>query len=132
MYHYMFYWERTDDRVSMICLNPVTTGKHCVERGLFSTDNDLFKELTHQNFKTILLTNATTDEGEDDVAKYLKVQKQWNELLFQWKEEGKVVIGFERYYKLLFLVKSTSQVDHIWFCFFKGMHRHAAITLMLS
>ncbi len=97
IYHYIFYQERTDNRVSMIRLNPVTTSKHCVKRGLFSTDNDLYKELTHQNFKTILLTNATTDEGEDDVAKYLKVQKQWNELLFQWKEEGKVVIGFERY-----------------------------------
>ncbi len=111
----MFYQEITDDRVSMICLNPVTTGKHCVERGLFLTGNDLNKELTHQIFKTILLTNATRDEGEDDVAKYFKVQKLWNELLFQWKEEGKVIIGFERYYELLFLVKSTSQVDHVWF-----------------
>jgi hypothetical protein len=55
------------------------------------------EELTHQNLKTILLTDASTDEGEDDVAKYFKVQKQWNELLFQWKEEGKVIIGFERY-----------------------------------
>ncbi len=48
-------------------------------------------------------------------------------LLFQWKEEEKVIIGFEPYYKLLFLVKSTSQVDHIWFSFFEGMHCHAAI-----
>ncbi len=61
------------------------------------------------------------------MAKKFKVQKQWNELLFQWKEEGKVVIGFELYYKLLFLVKSKSQVDHIWFSFFEGMHCHAAI-----
>ncbi len=67
----------------MICLNPVTTGKHCVKRGFFLTDNDSYKELTHRNFKTILLIHATTDEGEDDVAKYFKVQKQWNELLFQ-------------------------------------------------
>jgi hypothetical protein len=94
---------------------------------LFLTDNDLYKELTHQIFKTILLTNATMDEEEDDVAKYFKVQKQQNELLFQWKEERKVVIGFKRYYELLFLVKSTRQVDHIWFSFFEGMHRHAAI-----
>ncbi len=67
----MIYQERTDNRVSMICLNPVTTGsKYRVKRGLFLTDNDLYKELTHQNSKTILLTDATTDEGEDDVAKY--------------------------------------------------------------
>ncbi len=45
----------------------------------------------------------------------------------QWNEEGKVVIGFKRYYELLFLVKSASKVDHIWFSFFEGMHCHAAI-----
>jgi hypothetical protein len=80
--------------------------------------------LKHGNFKKILLTDATTDDGEYT---YFKVQKQWDELLFQWKEEEKVIVGFEQYYKLLFLVKSTSQVDHIWFSFFKGMHCHAAI-----
>ncbi len=108
----------------MICLNPTTTGKGRVDRGL---DNDLYNQLTHQNFKKILQTNATMDDGEYDVATYLKVQKQWDELLFQWKEEEKVIIGFKRYYELLFLVKSTSQVDHIWFSFFEGMYRHAAI-----
>jgi hypothetical protein len=55
---------------------PVTTGKQCVEKGLFSTDNDVHNQLTHRNFKMIILTNATMDEGEDDVAKYFKVQKQ--------------------------------------------------------
>ncbi len=53
--------------------------------------------------------------------------KQWDELLDQWNEEGKVVIGFKRYYELLFLVKSASEVVHIWFSFFEGMHRHTAI-----
>jgi hypothetical protein len=71
------------------------------------------------------------DEGEDDVAKYFKVQKQWNELLFYWKEEGNVIIGFEQYYKLIFLVKSTSQVDQILFSFFTGMHCHTAIVVGL-
>ncbi len=61
------------------------------------------------------------------MATYIKVQKQWDELLFQWKEEEKVIIDFERYCKLLFLVKATSQVDHIWFSFFEGVHCHAAI-----
>ncbi len=60
------------------------------------------------------------------MATYFKVQKQWDELLFQWKEEEKVIIGFKRYYELLFLVKSESQVDHIWLSFFEGMHCHAA------
>ncbi len=59
----------------MIHLNPVKTGKDCVDRGSFSTDSDLYNQLTHQNFKKILLTNATTDDGEYDVATYFKVQK---------------------------------------------------------
>jgi hypothetical protein len=61
------------------------------------------------------------------VATYFKVKKQWNELLDQWNEEGKVSIGFKRYCKLLFLVKSASEVDHIRFSLFDGMHYHAAI-----
>jgi hypothetical protein len=39
----------------------------------------------------------------------------------------KYVNGFKRYYELLFLVKSSSSVDHVWFSFFEGMHCHAAI-----
>jgi hypothetical protein len=86
----MFYQEQTDNRVSMIQLNSVTTGKHYVKRGLCSTDNDLYKELTHQSFKTILLTNATTNEGEDDVAKYFKVQKQGMSYCFSGRKKEKL------------------------------------------
>jgi hypothetical protein len=57
----------------------------------------------------------------------LRLKNSGMNLLDQWNEEGKVVIGFKRYYKLLFLVKSVSEVDHIWFSFFEGMHCHAAI-----
>ncbi len=45
----------------------------------------------------------------------------------KWNAEEKDVVGFERYYELLFLVKSESEVDHVWFSFFEGMHHHAAI-----
>ncbi len=40
---------------------------------------------------------------------------------------NKEVRGYKRYHELLFLVKSSSTVDHVWFSFFEGMHRHAAI-----
>ncbi len=49
----------------------------------------------------------------------------------QWNDEGKVVICFKWYYKLLFLVISGSEVNHIWFSFFEGMHCHAAIVARL-
>ncbi len=61
------------------------------------------------------------------MATYFKVQEQWDELLLQWKEEEKDIIDFKWYYKLLFPVKSTSQVDHLRFSFFEGMPCHAAI-----
>ncbi len=99
----------------MIRLNPVQDDKDCVERGLFLFNNDLYSMLTQQKFRNILLTEVTTEDGEDEGAKYFKVKKQWDALLDQWHEEQKVIIGFEWYYKLLFLVKSASEVDHEWF-----------------
>jgi hypothetical protein len=83
--------------------------------------------LIQHKFRDILLTDAAMEDGEDEVAKYFKVEKQWDAILDQWHEDKKVVIGFEQYYKLIFLVKSASEVDHVWFSFFKGMHCHAAI-----
>jgi hypothetical protein len=61
------------------------------------------------------------------VTKYFKVQKEWNALLDEWHQNQRVVIGYEWYYELLCLVKSKSEEDYIWFSFFEGMHRHAAI-----
>ena len=89
----MFFQQNTDSKVTMICLNPVQDDNVCVKRRLFLVDNDLYNKLT-KNFRKILLTDATTDDGEDEVATYFKVKKQWDELLDQWNEEGKVAIGF--------------------------------------
>ncbi len=58
----------------MICLNLVQDDKDCVERGLFLVNNDLYSMLIQQKFRNILLTNATTEDGEDEVAKYFKVK----------------------------------------------------------
>ena len=87
----------------MVRLNPVTTGKHCVKRGMFLTDNDFYNQLTRQNFKKILLTNATTDDREYDVVTYFKVQKQWDELLFCERKKKKSLLvsnGITIYYFL--------------------------------
>jgi hypothetical protein len=111
----------------MIRLNPVQDDKDHVECGLFLVDDDLYNMLKQQKFKEILLTNVTTIDGEHDVAKYFKVEKKWDTLLDMWNAEKKDVVGFERYYELLFLVKSESEVDHVWFSFVEGMHCHEAI-----
>ena len=59
----------------MICLNLVQDAKDHVERELFLVGDDLYSMLKQQKFKKILLTNATTIDGEYDVAKYFKVEK---------------------------------------------------------
>jgi hypothetical protein len=38
--------------------------------------DDLYSMVKQQKFKEILLTNATTIDGEYDVAKYFKVEKK--------------------------------------------------------
>jgi hypothetical protein len=83
----MFYQETTDNMVLMICLNPVTDCDDSVKRGFFSTDTDLDSELTKKSFKDVLLTDATTENGEDKVVKYFKIKKQWEKLLDQWYDE---------------------------------------------
>jgi hypothetical protein len=70
----MFYQQNIDHKVIMICLNPVQDDKDCVERRLFSVNNDLYSMLTQQKFRNILLTNATREDREDEVAKYFKVK----------------------------------------------------------
>jgi hypothetical protein len=126
-----FLQDTMDNRVPMMRLNPVTDGSNCVDRGLFRDNIDVYQLLATQMFKKILLTDATTEDGEDEVTKYFKVQKEWNCLLDEWHANQRDVIGYERYYELLFLVKSKSEEDYIWFIFFEGMHCHAAIITSL-
>jgi hypothetical protein len=123
----MFNQDTTDNMVLMICLNLVTNHDDSVKRGFFATDTDSLSKLKNQTFKEILLMDATTEDGEDEVVKYFGVQKQWEQSLEQWYEEKKEVRGYKEHYKLLFLVKSSSPLDNVWFSFFGGMHCHAAI-----
>ena len=107
-----------DKRVPRIRLNPVIDCSDRVKRGLLFTNMDVHQYLADPTFKKILLTDGTTEHGEDELTKYFKVLKEWNALLEEWHENQTVVIGYKWYYKLLFLVKSKSEEDHIWFSFF--------------
>lgn len=111
----------------MIHLNPVRESNDKVERGMIPTIEDLERMTTYEDFKEILLTDALNEEGQEKVAKYFKVENQWNDLLLSWKEKKTEVTGFRRYFELLFLVKAESKCNEVWFSFFKGMHQHATI-----
>ena len=88
---------------------------------------DIERELASDDFKEILTTDATTEHGENKVAEYFQVENAWELLLEKWQNNNQNLTGFKRYYELLFLVKSKSKNDRVWFSFFEGMHRHAAI-----
>jgi hypothetical protein len=70
----MFFQQNTDNKVMKIHLNPEQDDNGCVERGLFLVDNYLYNKLTQKKFREISLTNATTKDGEDEVATYFKVK----------------------------------------------------------
>ena len=100
----MIYQQNIDHKVTMIRLNPVQDDKDHVERGLFLVNDDLYSMLKQQKFKEILLTNATTIDGEYDVAKYFKVEKKWDTLLDKWNAEKRTLLvfkGITSYYFLL-------------------------------
>jgi len=59
--------------------------------------------------------------------KYFNIESKWDVLLKEWEDQNKTVTGFTQYFELLFFVKSESRRDEVWFSFFEGMHRHAAI-----
>ncbi len=112
----------------MICFNPVTVIDNSVKRGLFATDTNVLSKFQDKTFKEILLMVATMEEGEDAVVAHFKVTKEWEKLNRNYgQKQGQDLIGYKWYYELLFLVKSSSMVDHVWFSFFEVMHRHAAI-----
>jgi hypothetical protein len=58
----MFVQQNTEKKATMIRLNPVQDDNNCVKRGLFLVDNDLYNKMTQENFRKILLFDATTEE----------------------------------------------------------------------
>ncbi len=64
----------------MISLNPVTVIDNSVKRGLLATDTNVLSKLQDKTFKEILLTDATTEEGEDAVVAHFRVTKEWEKL----------------------------------------------------
>ncbi len=114
--------QETENLISMIRLNPVTDVDDSVKRELVLMRTDLEQLLGSDNFKEILRTNATTEEGQIKVAEYFHVGNLLDSLLKEWADTNQNVTGFKPYYELLFLVKSKSHYDKVWFSFFEGMN----------
>ncbi len=118
----MSFQDAVKDTVTMICLNPFKEGKEFFNRGLFPKLKDLHMLVRSNDFKVILGTDAITEKGKLKVVKYFNIEQKWDCLLEKWKYQKKTVTGFKQYFELLFLVKSESRSDDVWFSFFEGMH----------
>ncbi len=91
---------------------------------MFPDHTDKFIQLLQSpEFQQLIKTDATTSNGQQLGAEYFAVDDVWAS-----KKETNTV---QAYYELLCLVKTHSTKDSIWFSFWEGMHRHAAIIMTL-
>jgi hypothetical protein len=77
-----------------------------------------YRQIQEESFKRFLISDATTDKGQQAIANFYDVYDEWTTLSHSSDR-------INNYYKLLHLVKTKSKKDNIWISFFEGLHRHA-------
>jgi hypothetical protein len=75
-----------------------------------------------------LKTDSTKDEGMNRVAKYYRVEQDWND---NKNSNGMHHTRPEKYFILLMIVKTKSDVNNIWVSFIEGLHQHSGILFCL-
>ena len=122
---------KTNNIVELTPLNPnVSLGKDdFLQRAMFPVDDKLHTLVHSDEFKQLLLTDASTDDGQDFLATYYGIDDWAN--IKQRLIIDKGVNLASRYYYLLFLVKVQSKKDNVWISFYEGLHRHASLLITL-
>ena len=112
---------KTTNIVQLTPLNPnVSIGKDdFLQRAMFPSDNKLKSIVFSDGFKQVLLTDASSSDGQDFLARYSGIE-DWAE----FKQKGLYNGGnlATRYYYLLLMVKAHSKQDNVWNCFYEGLH----------
>ena len=90
-----------------------------LQRPMFPSDNKLKHIVTLDEFRRLLLTDASTDGGQDFLATYYEIN--------DWAQVKKKLIDKEvniarRYAALLLIGKTRSKLDNVWFSFYEGLH----------
>ncbi len=88
--------QETENLISMIRLNPVTEVDDSVKRGLVPMRTDLEQLLGSDNFKEILRTDATMEEGQIKVAEYFMLAIGGTVYWKNGQIQTKNVTGFKR------------------------------------
>ncbi len=80
------YW----NTITLIPLNPNASlsNNYTMQRQLFPKDKMLHDIIKSDEFQKLLGTDATTEEGQDYIAEYYVVAKDWKVLKKQGKEKG--------------------------------------------
>ena len=125
---------KTNNIVELTPLNPnVSLGKDdFLQRAVFPVDDKLHTLVHSDEFKQLLLTDASTDDGQAFLATYYGINDWANIKQRLILDKGENLAS--RYYYLLHLVKVQSKKDNVWINFYEGLHRHASllITLLLA
>ena len=85
----------------------------------FPPNKDFYKNIQRENFAWLLVSDTTTDKGQETIARYYDVYDEW--VALEHRDDKT-----KKYYNLLFLVKTKSNNDNVWVSFIEGLHRHAA------
>ena len=101
-----------------------------MQRAFFPKDNTLFDIMKSDEFKKLLLTDASTNEGQDFIAAYYGIDN-WVQLQEKGEHTGLIKDNADSYFYLLKSVKARSNKDNIWISFYEGLHRHAALMITL-
>jgi hypothetical protein len=96
-----------------------------ITKNSFPSNSDTNGHFSSTEFIDLLKTNAMTKHGLIAVAKYYGVNDEWN------NTTSEQPFSIKHYYELLLIVKKSSTKDHIWMCFYEGLHRHAALMMCL-
>ena len=105
--------------------SPTESGTKKVFRQIFPPkENDVLDIIQSDKFKAFVMTDATTPQGRNAIAKYFGVNEEWGNV------KSKATPN-EQYYQLLYLVKTKSKKDTLWISFIEGLHRHAAMVMSL-
>ena len=95
---------------------------------MFTIEDKLKSIMYSDDFQKLLLTDASTKDGQDYLADYYKIN-DWVQIKQRLNDKGANMST--RYYYLLFMVKSHSKQDNVWISFYEGSHRHASLVITL-
>jgi hypothetical protein len=100
-------------KIDLVPLNPNVTlaVNDELKRPLFPKDDTLLDTVTSKEFQDLLLTEPTKKEGQNNIAKYFRITKEWTETKRLGQKKGKFSDSASFCFYLLLTVKYQSSRD---------------------